>query len=76
MIFPGYEVDTAAVRRREDREHVRDALAEIRGLDEDRLYRTRRHAERKRWLLDHVRLLGTAELAEFMPDRITADCRL
>ena len=63
----------AAVRRRDEWEHVRDALVEVPSLDEDRLYQAHRHAERKRWLLARVPLLGTTELVELMPDRIAAD---
>ena len=65
-------VDFSAARAREGYDRVVDALGEAPALGEDQLYQAREHATRKRWLMDHERLLSTEELVRLMPDRVPA----
>ncbi len=65
-------VDFSATRDREGYDRVVDALGEAPALDENQLYQAQEHAARKRWLIDHERLLSTEELVRLMPDRVPA----
>ena len=65
-------VEHAASAHRDRWEAVVDLLADTPALDADRLYQAQRHAEHKRWLLSHVRLLGTGDVVDLMPDRFGA----
>lgn len=63
-------VDFSATRDRDQYESVVDAVSRATALGANQFHQARLHGERKRWLIDHVRLLITEELVELMPDRI------
>ena len=42
-------------------------------LDADQLYQAQRHAALRRWVLEHVPLLGPGEIGQLLVDRVGAD---
>ena len=63
----------SSARHREAWQRAVDGLADSTALDVDRLYQAQRHAALRRWVLEHVELLGSGEIGRLLVDRVGAD---